>query len=89
MGNLVLHLKKKYFDQIKAGDKTEEYREVKPYWVERLEGREYENIVLFMGYPKAEETDKCIVRPWTGYTRKTITHENFGTSPVEVFAIRL
>lgn len=34
----VLHLtlKKKWFDMIASGEKKEEYREVKPYWISRL-----------------------------------------------------
>lgn len=34
----VLHLtlKKKWFDMIASGEKTEEYREIKPYWFQRL-----------------------------------------------------
>ena len=33
---LHLTLKKKWFDMILRGEKTEEYREVKMYWAERL-----------------------------------------------------
>lgn len=33
---LHLTLKKKWFDLIKSGEKTEEYREYKPYWIKRL-----------------------------------------------------
>lgn len=33
---LKLTLKKKWFDLIKSGEKTEEYREIKPYWANRL-----------------------------------------------------
>ncbi len=33
---LKLTLKKKWFDLILSGDKKEEYREIKPYWVRRL-----------------------------------------------------
>lgn len=38
MKKKVLHLsvKKQWFDMISAGEKTEEYREIKPYWIERL-----------------------------------------------------
>lgn len=36
MNTLKLVLKKKWFDMIDAGEKTEEYREIKPYWVKRL-----------------------------------------------------
>ncbi|MFV5702200.1 ASCH domain-containing protein [Flavobacterium sp. XS2P12] len=33
---LKLTLKKQYFDQILSGEKSEEYRDVKPYFVSRL-----------------------------------------------------
>lgn len=33
---LKLTVKKEWFELIKSGEKTEEYREIKPYWVERL-----------------------------------------------------
>lgn len=33
---ITLPIKKKWFDMILGGEKTEEYREVKPYWTTRL-----------------------------------------------------
>lgn len=38
MAQIILHLtlKKKWFDMIASGEKKEEYREIKPYWVSRL-----------------------------------------------------
>ncbi len=36
MTTLNLTLKKKWFDMIKSGEKTEEYREIKPYWLVRF-----------------------------------------------------
>lgn len=33
---LTLSVKKEWFDLIKAGEKREEYREIKPYWVARF-----------------------------------------------------
>jgi hypothetical protein len=33
---LTFNLKKQWFDKIKSGEKTHEYREVKPYWKKRL-----------------------------------------------------
>jgi hypothetical protein len=33
---LHLTLKKKWFDMIASGEKKEEYREIKPYWIKRL-----------------------------------------------------
>lgn len=38
MKTLDLVLKKKWYDMIESGEKTEEYREIKPYWVSRLGG---------------------------------------------------
>lgn len=36
MAVLHLTLKKKWFDMIASGEKKEEYREIKPYWIKRL-----------------------------------------------------
>lgn len=33
---LTFNLKKQWFDKIKSGEKTHEYREVKPYWTTRI-----------------------------------------------------
>ena len=33
---LTLTVSKQWFDMIVSGEKTEEYREIKPYWVARL-----------------------------------------------------
>lgn len=33
---LTLPIKKKWFDMILSGEKKEEYREIKPYWIVRL-----------------------------------------------------
>jgi hypothetical protein len=76
-----------YFDQIKVGTKTEEYRLVTPYWSKRLVGRRYGQIVLTRGYPPAGDHERRLTLPWRGYTVKTITHPHFGSEPVEVFAI--
>lgn len=35
-GNMVLTLKKQWFDMILSGVKTEEYRAIKPYWEKRF-----------------------------------------------------
>lgn len=36
--NLQLSLKKQWFEMTKAGIKTEDYREITPYWAKRLVG---------------------------------------------------
>lgn len=86
---LMLPLKALYFDQIKAGTKSEEYRLCTPYWRKRLEGKVFSHIVLTKGYPAAGDTERRLTLPWHGYTVKTICHEFFGPEPVEVFAIKV
>ncbi len=48
MKTLHLTLKKKWFDMIASGEKTEEYREIKSYWIQRL---------LECNCPKESKTD--------------------------------
>jgi hypothetical protein len=50
--NLNLVLKKEWFDKIKAGEKTVEYRQVTDYWMPRLYGKTFEKIIFRRGYQK-------------------------------------
>ncbi len=92
---LVLPLKAEYFDAIRDGTKTEEYRLANAYWSKRLivggeRGilhRSFAGIVLTNGYPSRDDHSRRLELPWKGFTRKTITHPHFGPNPVEVFAI--
>lgn len=86
---LTLPLNGVYFDQIKSGEKAEEYRLVTDFWDKRILGRRYDRIVLTRGYPKGGGVEGVtrLTLPWRGYTVKTITHPHFGPDPVEVFAI--
>lgn len=61
---LQLTLKKQWFDRILSGEKTEEYREIKPYWEIRLtvpiesEDGEFEpHFVYFKHYDAIEFTN--------------------------------
>lgn len=43
----------KWFDMISSGIKTEEYREIKPYWAKRLDkGNPYKKVKFRKGYTK-------------------------------------
>jgi len=88
---LTLRVKKEYFDQIKSGEKTEEYRLVTPYWTRRITiGMDAVTTVrVLLGYPKSGDPEKVLEFPYRGYEIKTITHPLFGSTPVEVFAIRV
>lgn len=87
MAKLHLNLKAEYFDQIKSGEKDEEFRVCTLFWKRRLEGRDYDGIVIKRGYPKRGDPDRIIERHYKGWHIKTITHPHFGNKPVDVFAI--
>lgn len=89
MKNLVLNLKREYFEQIKLGIKTEEYRLCTPYWQKRLENKNYDKVIIKLGYPKNSEIEKILEFKYLGYEIKTIKHKHFGSDPVKVYAIKL
>jgi len=85
--DLHLSVKGEYFEQLKAGTKPFEYRRYTPYWKKRIEGREYENIIITHGYPKRDDLSKRLTFPWRGYEMQTITHPHFDNVPQDVYAI--
>lgn len=89
MKTLVLPLKGIYFDQIKAGTKTQEFRLANRYWSKRLEFSQYDFVTVTKGYPARGDADRRMTFPWRGFEVKTIQHEHFGPDPVEVFAINV
>lgn len=84
--NLFMTLKQPYFDQIKVGVKREEYREIKPYWTRRLEGRKYDTITFQNGYSK---TSPRITLVYRGYYIKELQHPEFKNKKIKVYAIKL
>ncbi|MBO6166930.1 MAG: hypothetical protein J6P13_01095 [Kiritimatiellae bacterium] len=51
-GNVVMGLKQKWYDKIEAGLKHDEFRQMKPYWDERLggrKGRELRSVTFMRG----------------------------------------
>ena len=69
---LPLTLRREFFDQIAAGEKTIEYREQKPYWKTRLEGKTFDLVRFRNGYhanaPEMEVEFRGVrkVRKWGG-----------------------
>lgn len=87
--DLVLPLKAEYFNAIKDGTKTEEFRLRTPFWRKRLEGKTFDRVVLTLWYPGRDDAERRIVRPWGGMRETTITHPHFGAEPVDVYAIKV
>lgn len=86
MADLVLPLKRQYFEEIRDGLKPEEYRLCNDYWTKRL-AKAYDRVILTLGYPSRDDPARRLVRQYRGFTVKTITHPHFGSEPVQVFAI--
>lgn len=62
---LTFNLKKEWFEKIKSGEKTHEYRKIKPYWDKRLYKlwQKYKGKVpccFACGYPKKDDKEKRI-----------------------------
>lgn len=88
--NLVLPLKGEYFDAIKSGKKTVEFRLCTPYWAKRLSKmRDGDTITLTLGYPPRNDVARRMVMPWRGMLRTSIVHPHFGDKRVDVFAINV
>lgn len=88
----VLHLtlKKKWFDMIASGEKTEEYREMKAYWYDRLmydTGEGFHEVVEFRhGYAKDAPRMRFAIDDIT----ETTGRAEWGAEPgVEYFVIKL
>ena len=74
---LIFPLKKQWYEKIKSGEKTVEYREVKPYWGKRLframlpfTVRTYYNEGIYTEEP-VKQPCSCKLR--LGYTNKYMT----------------
>lgn len=74
---LVLPIKRKWFDMIASGEKTEEYREIKPYYTSRFQklwqgsligGKAERKIMFRNGYSLKSPTieAKCTLRKGKG-----------------------
>ncbi|MFL9886791.1 hypothetical protein PQR66_27380 [Paraburkholderia agricolaris] len=84
---LTLRLKGAYFHDIAADKKPLEYRLATPYWRKRIEGRQYDYVLLTLGYPARSNLDLQMLKPWRGYFERPLVHPHFGADEVDVFAI--
>ena len=87
--DLILPLKRKWFEQIKAGIKPFEFRLNNEYWQKRLIGKAYDKVIFTLGYPKRDDSERRIVKPWAGYEMQTVISEEWDNEPKDCFAIRI
>lgn len=87
---LRLNLKYCYFDAIKDGTKTKEFR-LAATWEKRVRNGCYrvgvDEILLLRGYPKLGDESRMMRRIWNGYSIEEIQHDHFGPGKVSVLAI--
>jgi hypothetical protein len=85
MADLYLIVKEKYFNEIKSRKKTIDYRLYKTYWIQCIEGKKFNNVIIRCGYGKKKQ----LIFPYRGYSIQMIKHPEFGDNAVTVFAIPL
>lgn len=92
---LHLNLKKQWFDAIKSGQKTEEYRLRNDYWKNRLIEKsngdlvpEFDRVCIKCGYPAKSDLNRIMVFECKGIIEQCISHPEFGYG-VQVYAIKL
>ena len=79
---LIFPLKKEWYEKIKSGEKTIEYREVKPYWTKRLKkefsylttkeyGNPFDDMEVGCWLHCALAAETCKLR--LGYTKRYMT----------------
>ena len=84
--DLFLILKGKYFEEIRSGIKTSEYRLCTDFWRKRLMSKPWRTVTFQLGYNRnAPRIRKRIV----DISETTVKYEFFGPDPVRVFEIRL
>ena len=97
---LNLPLKKQWYEMIENGIKTEEYREIKPFWTRRFIGMNQPLFSFRYGYQQANVKGYTHVKFSYGYTKRTMTFEikeitigkgklEWGAPKGEVFIIKL
>lgn len=77
---LTLNLKEQYFFDIDQEKKTEEYREAKPYWRKRLEGKTFDVIEICRRYPEKGDTDNRLWFRSAGIKLVLMKWDNAGVS---------
>lgn len=93
MTDLCLHVRHKYFLEIKSGKKKWEYRLATPYWINKIFDQSkppYGRVIIYDRYPpKSEYPERRLVFAPSEMMEQTIIHPEFGPDPVKVIAISL
>jgi len=75
--NLQLSLKKQWFEMTKSGEKLEDYREITPYWCNRL--------LLYNGSNYSQEMYKRLLDKWGKDFLKKLTENELNQDTFKIF----
>ena len=70
---LIFPLKKEWYEKIKSGEKTIEYREVKPYWTQRLLKNAHDCELMVGNHVLLKKGARVPCKLRLGYTGKYMT----------------
>ena len=80
---LTLTIKTRWFNEILSGRKTEDFREIKKYYIDRFTNKEYTTIKLRAGY---NTNSPALVADIVSITVET---RHFDMFPVQCFVIKI
>ena len=83
---LHLHVTREYWEQMRDGKKLWEYR-LADKWFKRIAHGNFDEVWIWLGYPKGSCTEKRLRFYWRGFKREEITHKHFGEKSVWVVSI--
>jgi hypothetical protein len=75
--DLVLHISKTEFEQIKSGAQKAVIVKVNYYWRKRVEYHDFTSVVLQCGVAKKGETGRVLVRKWNGYRTRRANDDTY------------
>jgi hypothetical protein len=84
---LTVVMRGRWFDAIRDGSKTEEFRLCTPYWRRRLIDEPPDVLTLTRGYARRGDASRRLTLAWRGVRVTTIRHPEFGPRRVRVYAI--
>jgi len=97
--NLQMSLRTKWFEMTKAGIKTEDYREITPYWIKRLseffhqnndligfKQKDFKQNIMTLGYPKSGDTERILKLEHAGIEVRTGNPE-WGAEPDKLYFV--
>lgn len=85
--DLILAVRAVYFEQMKRGEKLEEFRLQNAFWAKRRERKNFARVLIYWGYPAADDLSRRLVFAWRGFSKRELQHEHFGPEPVKDYAI--